>query len=160
MNKIQKIIDELFDLGLIIKGLNGLLECIGGVILFSISSESITNALKYIFQYELVQDPADFLVNYLLNISQNLSLGGQSFWAAYLLVHGIVKLGIVACLLHKKSWSYILGGSVLSILVIYEILKFTQTHSVFLFLIAFIDITLIILLMFEYKRLPSKRSKD
>ena len=140
-------------IGIIIKGIDGILELISGVILFLIKSDLITKIIQTLFQHELVQDPTDIIANYLIHTSQNLTISALSFATIYLIIHGSVKIGLVLGLWYKKLWAYPLVGVILSLFIIYQLIKFFSTHSIILLFLTSIDVLIIILLRFEYKRL-------
>ena len=50
----------------------------------------------------------------------HLSTDTRTFAIAYLLVHGIVKLVIVAAIWFSQLWAYWLAGIVFSLFVIYQ----------------------------------------
>ncbi len=152
-NKKEKILHDVFVIGITIKGIDGLLELIGGVILVFIKSDSISKMIQTLFQHEIAQDPTDFIANYFIQSAQNLSLNTISFAAIYLIIHGSIKIGLFAGLWYKKLWAYPLAGIIMSLFVTYQLMRFFNTHSLFLLFLTIIDILVIVLLRFEYKRL-------
>ena len=104
-------------------------------------------------RHELAQDPTDLLANYLIHVSQNLSLGAISFVSLYLLIHGLIKIGLVTGLWMRKLWAYPLAGVILGFFVAYQGIRFFHTHSLLLLLLTFVDIVILVLIRFEYKRL-------
>ena len=155
--KKEKTLHDLFKIGIIIKGIDGLLELIGGFILISIKSDSITKIIQSIFQHEIAQDPTDLIANYFIQLSHNLSISTISFAAIYLIIHGSIKIGLFSGLWFKKLWAYPLAGILLSLFVIYQSIRFFNTYSVFLLFLTLVDILIIVLLRFEYKRLKRSR---
>src|SRR5579871_6836157 len=82
-----------------LKGLNGLLEFLGGIALLSVTPSFILNAIGDLTQDEVVEDPHDFVANALLRIAAHVDVSSKRFVAFYLLIHGVVKLGLVWALL-------------------------------------------------------------
>ncbi len=146
----EKYIHNIFDIGVIIKGVDGLLETIGGILLFFIKPEQLTTTIRFITQRELIEDPKDIIVNYLLNASHNFSFSFL-FVAVYLLLHGIIKIIIVIGLLKNKLWAYPLGIIVFSVFVLYQFYQYTQSHSMSLIIFTIFDIFVILLTWHEYK---------
>jgi uncharacterized membrane protein len=97
-----RIVHVLFDIGVIAKGVDGVLETIGGVLLLFVSPTQIHSLVAMLTQHELSEDPSDLVSNYLLNSTRDLSTGATVFAATYLLWHGIVKIGLVAALLLRR----------------------------------------------------------
>src|SRR5579872_1903687 len=100
------LLDRAFLIGIILKGLDGLLEVGGGVLLLVVSPSTIVGISKALTQHELSEDPHDFLATHLLHASGALTGASLSFGAVYLVSHGLVKIVLVAALLRNKIWAY------------------------------------------------------
>jgi len=101
-NSQQPVLHYLFELGIFLKFLNGLLEVVGGVFLFLSTPQSLSKLAAKLLTNELLEDPRDLVANTLLHAAQRLSANAQVFASVYLLVHGIVKVGLVIALWKKK----------------------------------------------------------
>lgn len=99
-------LDWVFEIGIILKGLDGVLETIGGLLLLFVSPATINRLVVNLTQHELSEDPHDFIARHLLHYSHGLTSSGVTFAALYLLAHGIVKIVLVAALLLNQMWSY------------------------------------------------------
>lgn len=74
MSSIKKYtFHKLFLIGIIFKGIDGLLELIGGFALVFIKSDFIVQGVNLLFQHEIAQDLTDFIANYFIQASQNIS---------------------------------------------------------------------------------------
>ena len=149
----QPIFHRFFRTSLIIKGLNGMFECAGGIFLFFVSSASIARVVQALFQHELVQDPADFIATHLVLASQHLSSNVQFLAALYLLVHGFMNIGLAGALWFEMLWAYPFAALILVLLTSYQVFKLIKKPSLFLVLLTLVDIIIIFLLRSEYKRL-------
>jgi uncharacterized membrane protein len=65
--------DRAFHTGLYLKGLDGLLEVLGGILLLLIKPEQINRLAKWLTQGELSQDRHDFIANHILKTAHNLT---------------------------------------------------------------------------------------
>ncbi len=101
-------IDRVFVLGVIAKGLNGLVEIIAGLVLLLVTRERLTSWVAGLASGELAEDPHDFIATRLLHWSAHTTLtdAGLRFAGAYLLSHGVVKIVLVAAVLRQKLWAY------------------------------------------------------
>jgi uncharacterized membrane protein len=118
-NLMRKItVHTLFLAGILVKGIDGFLELVGGIILLFVRSTPAVDLVKTIFSHELAQDPTDAIANFLLHLSQNISASALSFTALYLIVHGVIKIGLFIGLWRKVAWMYPLGGVVLFFFVL------------------------------------------
>jgi uncharacterized membrane protein len=143
----------VFWVGIIFKAIDGLLEIAGGVLLLTISSEAIRRFVYVLVAPELAEDPHDWLANHLLIWVFHLSTDSKTFAVAYLLVHGIVKLVIVAAIWFSQLWAYWLAGIVFSLFVLYQIAYFFLTYSPMMVFLTLVDLVIIALLPPEHRRL-------
>jgi|GEM_PF-118935 len=150
-------LDKTFDVLLILKGLDGLLELVGGVVLIVVSPETVNHFAYWLTQHELAEDPHDFIANHLLKLTSNLH-NTQLFGAIYLLTHGLVKLIIVIGLLRREHWAYYVAFVFLGGFVVYQIYRMTYAPSVGLALLTVFDIVIIWLTWREYRRMRARRA--
>lgn len=147
----EKQIHQAFEIGVILKGLHALLELLGGMLLVFVSRNTIANLVASVTQEELIEDPKDLVAQYLFQSAQHLSVGSQTFAAWYLLSHGVIKLLLVIGLLKKKLWAYPASLVVLGLFILYQVYRFTFTHSVWLVLLSIFDLIVIWLVWHEYR---------
>ncbi len=152
----EKYIHDIFDISIIIKGLDGILETVGAILLFFIKPTQLTAIIRFLTQRELVEDPKDIIVNYLLNVSHHFSVNTELFLAIYLLIHGLIKIIIVVGLLKNKIWAYSLGIIVFSIFVVYQLYQYTQSHSMSLIVLSVFDVFVILLTWHEYQFIKNR----
>ena len=57
-------LDLVFNVTLVLKGLDGVFEFVGGILLLVISPDSINAWAQRLTQHELSHDPSDFFANY------------------------------------------------------------------------------------------------
>jgi uncharacterized membrane protein len=151
----QSIVHLFFEISVIVKGIDGILEIVGGVLLFFFSPAQLHRLVRVLTQHELVEDPHDLVANYLLNATRHLTSDVELFIALYLLWHGAVKAGLVTALLLKKRWAYPVAIVDFLLFLIYQIYRYLQTYQVGLLLLSGLDIIVIVLTWLEYRRLKS-----
>src|SRR5438034_381905 len=78
-----------FEIGVILKGLNGLLELIGGLLLLVFPPSTIQRFVVGLTHNELSKDPNDFIATHLRATAEHLSVSAQLFAALFLLLHGV-----------------------------------------------------------------------
>ena len=106
MPTLSRRIDDAFKLSVAIKGIDGALELVGGMLLILVSPVSLGHLAHTLTQTELSQDPNDFIATHILRYSQTLGHGGHLFAAAYLISHGLAKVALVVALLRRQHWAY------------------------------------------------------
>jgi len=104
--KPASLLDRTFQIGIILKGLDGVLETVGGVLLLAVSPATIDRVVRGLTQHELSEDPHDYIAVHLLRFTHGLTRSAVTFAALHLLVHGIVTVLLVAALLRNKLWAY------------------------------------------------------
>ena len=77
------------------------------------------------------------------------------FAAAYLLWHGVVKVGLVAALLLKRRWAYPAAIIAFFLFLVYQLYRYTHTRSPALLALSIVDVIVITLTWIEYKRLKA-----
>jgi uncharacterized membrane protein len=152
MPKLKTTLHDLFLIGIIIKGVDGLLELIGGIILLFIKVDFLAKIIEKIFQHELAHDPTDFFANYFMHTSQSITTSMLLFAAIYLIVHGAIKISLFLALWYKKHWAYPVAAVVLSLMIIYQLIRINAHHSIILIFLTLIDMIILVLLRFEYHR--------
>jgi len=100
------LLDRVFWISLTLKGLDGVLELIGGVLLLVVTPSQIGAIARILTQHELVEDPNDFIANTVLNFTSHLDISTSLFGAVYLLLHGLVKVVLVWAVLRDRLWAY------------------------------------------------------
>jgi uncharacterized membrane protein len=142
---------QIFQVSVLLKGAHAVIECIGGIALALVSTDGIANLVNELTEEELVQDPKDFIATHLLNLAENFSVETKHFYAFYLLSHGIVKLLLVVGLLRNKLWSYPASLIVLGLFIVYQLYRFSYTHSAGLIVLTVFDILVMTLIWHEYR---------
>lgn len=147
-----------FELGLAIKGIDGLLEIIGGLLLINLNPARMNHLITLLTQHELSEDPRDTIANALIGFSHSFSISTQSFGVFYLISHGLVKCILVLLLWQKKLWAYPLSIVSLILFIIYQVYRYSIHASAVLLLLTVFDVIMIILTCIEYKKMKAQRS--
>jgi uncharacterized membrane protein len=148
---LEKTLHRLFDLGVIIKGIDGVLEVTGGV-LFAVVKPGTVNALvRFLTAHELSEDPGDLVANLLRSSVAHLSPNTTLVASAYLLGHGVVKLLLVAGLLRGKLWAYPAALWVLGAVALYQVYRILLGHSLGLVVLTAVDLVVMALIWHEYR---------
>lgn len=162
MKFTHKFLHRLFEIGVILKGIDGALEIIGGSLLSAISHPTLSRLVFAITRQEISQDPHDLVANALRSTVAHLSIDAQAFSSIYLLVHGAIKIVLVVGLLRRKLWAYPTALAVLTLFVLYQGYHLSQTHSLVLLVLTGIDLVILYLIWREFRWLQrsSKPSSD
>jgi uncharacterized membrane protein len=121
--------DRIFEIGIIAKGLDGVLELVGGLLLLLVTPDKIHRLVAAVTQGELSEDPHDLVARYLLHTSAGLTGPAITFGALYLLLHGVVKVVLVVALLRNKLWAYPWMIAVLLTFIGYQLYRIVLAPS-------------------------------
>jgi uncharacterized membrane protein len=153
MFKPKDRLDRLFEIGIIIKGLNGAAELLGGLLLLFASPGNIRHLALILTQGELSEDPHDVIAHYLLHTANGLTGGAVLFGAVYLLTHGAVKVVLVVALLMNKLWAYPCLIVVLLVFIGYQLYRIALNPTAGLVALTVFDAVIVALTWREYRRL-------
>jgi uncharacterized membrane protein len=138
--KAKSLLDRTFEVGIILKGLDGVLETLGGLLLLFVTPDTINRLAIMITEGELSRDPHDFFANRILHTAHQGSGSSVLFGALYLLSHGVAKIVLVTALLKNKLWAYPWLIGFLLLFVVYQIYRIALDHSLSLTALTIFDI--------------------
>jgi uncharacterized membrane protein len=151
LNLSEKRIREIFYLGVILKGIDGVIETIAGFALLFIGHAQLGAIVTFFTREELLEDPHDTIANYLTHGFQTFSGASQRFGALYLLVHGVVKMALVVGLLRNRLWAYPAAIAVFTALGLYQTYYVVVDRSLLLTVLTILDVIIIFLTWHEYR---------
>ena len=148
----RDLLDQTFEVGIILKGLDGVLEVLGGLLLLVLSPATIDQVVTSLTQHELSEDPNDFLATHLLKTAHGLTGAAVLFGAVYLLAHGMVKVILVAALLNSQLWAYPWTIAFLGVFIVYQLYRLSLNPSVGLTVLTIFDTFIAGLTYREYRK--------
>lgn len=149
-------LDALFEIGIILKGLDGIAETIGGLLLLLVSPATINALTAWLTQHELSEDPHDFIANHLLGYAHGLTGSAVTFAAVYLLLHGITKIALVVALLRNQLWAYPWMIAFLLIFIGYQLYRIALSPTVGLSALTVFDAFIVWLTWREWHKQPTR----
>ncbi|MDB5162319.1 MAG: hypothetical protein JWM52_827 [Candidatus Saccharibacteria bacterium] len=155
----KNLFDKVFSAGILLKGIDGLIELIAAIALLFLTPVKIQSLVDFATHGELIEDPHDFIANLLLKSSQNLTNDARYFLIIYLLIHAIIKLVAVIGILRNKLWAYPFSLITLSLLAIYQIydLIFVKP-SILIVLLTILDLIILWLIWREYSTIRRQKT--
>lgn len=128
-----------FQAAILIKGLDGALEILGGALLLVLPAHALIHLVDRLTARELSEDPNSWFAGTLKTSVEHFAGGTQHFAALYLFAHGVVKVFLVAALWRQKRWAFPVAIAFQAVFVAYEVYRFTHTHSISLLAFASLD---------------------
>jgi uncharacterized membrane protein len=144
------LLDRTFFVSLVLKGADGVLELVGGVLLLFVTPDRLDSIVRALTQHELSEDPDDLIANSLRHWSQGLSGSATLFGAVYLLTHGLVKVVLVWAVLKGRLWAYPWMIGFLLVFIVYQLYEVFAHFSVGLLLLTAFDVFIVVLTWREY----------
>jgi uncharacterized membrane protein len=147
------VLDRLFRLGVWIKGIDGVLEIVGGLALALVGPQTLSQLATFLTQRELAEDPSDHVAAFVREQLQHLSGGVKLFGSLYLLGHGIAKVLLMIGLLRNVRWSYPVAEAFLLVFIAYEAYRLSIGFSLPLVIVLALDGAILLLVWREQRRL-------
>jgi uncharacterized membrane protein len=142
----------MFDVGIVLKGLDGVAELMGGAALLALDPAQIRWLISFVTHAELAEDPRDVLANALLHVGTTVTPEGLGTSIAFLLSHGAVKVFLVWNLLRGRVWAYPVTVAALSLFVAYQTFELSRHASATLAFLTVLDACIIALTWHEWRR--------
>ena len=156
---LNKIIDKIFDVGVLIKCFFGFFEIAAGFVIAVSGKLLVSNLIIAMTRSEIAEDPNDFFANFLIKMGNSFS-AAHFFAVIYLILHGAINIFLGIALLKNKLWAYPLAFAGYGIFIVYQFYRFFYTQSFLLLFLTIFDIFVVLFVFLEYnnKRIKSKQS--
>jgi uncharacterized membrane protein len=151
--------DRLFRIAVAIKGVDGGVQVVAAIALLFVPPALVLRLARAVITRDLLGDPSGTLAGHLQEAAGHFA-GGSTRWFAisYLLLHGLIKLGLVVALLRRILPAFPVAVVVLAAFVVYELIRAVHTHSIALPFFAALDVAIIVLVIREYLQLRRERA--
>src|SRR5581483_3840597 len=106
VKKNKNLLHEGFEISIFLKGLNGALEIVGGILLLAIGPGAIGQWLLEELREEVRAYRYGWISSLLFKWAADLSISGRVFGGVFLLSHGLIKLFLIIALFKRKLWAY------------------------------------------------------
>lgn len=146
-----RLLHRLFTLVVAVKGLDGVVDLVGGAVLLLLPPGAIAAWADAVTRHELSEDPGDVLANLLHRWGSDFGRNAQLFVAAYLLLHGVTKLLLAASLLMGRRWAYPVALVFLAVFMVYAGYRLAFAWSWFLVAVIILDAATIALVAREWR---------
>ena len=148
--KRPTFLDRTFTVTLILKGIDGVLELIGGFLLLFVSGHTLADWVRQLTQHELSEDPHDLVAGTLMHWTHGLSNSASLFGAIYLLLHGAIKVVLVWAVLKDQLWAYPWMIAFLLAFIVYQSYRMLVHFTWGMLLLTVFDILIVALTVHEY----------
>lgn len=146
------LLDLVFLIGLGLKGLDGVGELLFGIPLLFLPQGKVSSLAHSLTAGELSEDPHDLLANLILHGASHLNSGSTFFIAAYLVVHGVVKVALVIALIIGARRVYPWAIAVLMAFTVFQAYELVVHPSIGIFLLTVLDVVIVVLTWREWRQ--------
>lgn len=155
--KSRELLHGFYRLSVLLKGIDGALEVIGGVLLVFFSPLTITKTFLFLGRTELVDDPRHPLITFIYHMVSGLSIHRRHFYSLLFFSHGAVKLFLVNGLMRNKLWAYPATMVIFTAFALYQTFEIYSSPSILLVVITAIDIFVVLLIGREYRTIKNRQ---
>lgn len=152
----KTLLDKTYEIGILIKGIDGALELIGGVLVLTLSSSTINSITNFLTEDTLQENPHNFIAQHIERAGHHLASGQTTFAALFLLTHGLVKVVLVTCLLLNKLWAYPWALAVLGLFLVYQIYLLITSPGFGVAFLTVLDVLIIWLVWREWQKVKAE----
>ena len=156
--RLKPWFEAVYKIGVGIKGFDGLVELAMGVALL-ISPQLVHSLLGGIAR-ELGERHAQvfqFIAEYVARVDGELARSGLMFLILFLITHGLVKLGLVYCLLREIVRAYPVALAILGAFLVYQVYVFVVHPTIGMAIFSVLDAVIVWLVWGEYSDLKAKK---
>jgi uncharacterized membrane protein len=158
--KGSSLLHGTFRTGITLKGIGGLLETAGGVLIWFVGPARLAAFVQGLLQREEQRNPYDFISAHFLHLAHAIGRADPVFASLYLLSHGIVKTVLVVALWFNKMWAYPVTLVVFGGFMIYQMFRYTHTHAFSLVMLTIFDAVVVWLTWQEWGEQKKTRASS
>ncbi|ARC56710.1 hypothetical protein AS850_06430 [Frondihabitans sp. 762G35] len=145
-------LDRVFLWFVVIKGVDGLLELVGGTALLVIGPGALGTLARWALGQVLAADPDNALAESLRPGVAHLTAATTVFAGVYLLIHGVVKVVLWWAVARHRYGLYPWMIAVLCIFIGYQVYELAASWSWALAALTVFDVVIVWLTVIEYRR--------
>lgn len=156
--RLRPWFETVYKIGVGLKGFDGLMELVTGVALWI--SPQLVHIILGSLAKELGEHHAhvfQFIAEYIGHVDGDLARGGVVFLIVFLITHGLVKLGLVYCLLREIVRAYPVALTILGAFLVYQVYVFIINPSIGMAIFTLLDAVIVWLVWGEYRDLQAKK---
>lgn len=133
-----------------LKGVDGLLEVIGGTLLLVFGTARINHLIRTLTQNDLDHPPHTFVSHLLSAHLHVIEPGSVHFAAFYLLFQGVIKIWLAEALLRERRWVFPVALVLMGLFDIYLLYRIVTHPSIGFAALFAINLIIMVLIWREY----------
>lgn len=153
----KTLLDKTYEIGLIVKAIDGTFELIGGILVLTLSRSTFLHITNFFAQEVFENNSDNFIAHAIEKTGHHLASGQTTFAALFLLTHGLVKVGLVTALLLNKLWAYPWALVILSLFLVYQIYLLITKPTFGMAFLTVLDAAIIYLVWREWQKVKTEQ---
>jgi uncharacterized membrane protein len=145
----RQTVHWLFNAAVAIKACDGVLEVFAGAFL-AIKPGWVGPAAEALAETLLTRHPANWMMEAVARWGEGLTIDTEHFASSYLIAHGLAKIFVAWGLFREKLWAFPSALGVFGLLILFQLYRFTHTHSLTLAGLITLDVAVCYLIWREY----------
>jgi len=148
---ISKSSHRIYLLSLWVKVVFAVVELTCGLAVYFVTVPQVRKLTSWILHLRIFADGHDRRTVIAQQVLGNLPMSAKTFLAVYLVLHGMLKIGLVAGLLSGKRWAYPLGLFGLGAFVLYQFYHYARHGNSIILVLAAFDIFIMWMVWKEWR---------
>ena len=153
-------LDRVFAVSIVLKGLDGAVELIGGLALLFISPARLREWLGDVVSFVLVGHERSPVFHWAIHLGDSWGARTTLFAAAYLLLHGIIKVVLVWALLKQQLWAYPWMLAALGVFIALQCYELIVHFSWWMLALTLFDVFILVLTAREWGLHRMRRASE
>lgn len=158
VNPQHRLLDRVFEISIVVKGINGVIELIAGVALFFLDPQWIRTAWTGFTAHLVVGHEHSPIWQWFVHLADALDTKATVFAAIYLLLHGVIKVVLVWALLKELMWAYPWMLATLCAFIAYQCYELIVHFSWWMLALTVFDILIVALTAREWQLHRQRRA--
>ena len=153
--KDQSFVHRAFWLSLFLKGLDGALQLLGGVVVILFEPGTLGRAYRWLTRFLMGKSSHNAEADFIREAASSFHISVEVLVCIYLLTHGIIKVLLVYGLLRERLWVFPAAFAGFGFFLALEIYRISQHFYWAILILMCIDIFVIIMVFLEYKKVKA-----
>lgn len=146
----------LFHLGMWWRIFYGFLRIIIAIFLLQHVGTPLSDIFLKLMSHEIIQDPNDRVIQMVHHLPYLVTY----YLAFYFMFWGAIDIFMSILLLRHQLWAFPVAIYMIVVFIIYELFRFSHTHSLILLAVIVMDIFIIWIIRKEYQKLKKERTSQ
>ncbi len=145
----------LFKLSMWWRIIYGILRLILGTSLLRLNGQPLSEFIYTLMSHEITGRTTDAVLGKIYTLFETHDFTVTYFIAGYFIFWGSIDIVLSICLLKRIRTVFPIAMALVALFICYGAFRFTHTHSLILLFVIILDIGILYLMNYEYKRLKN-----